>query len=111
MIVACFFPAGVSGQITGLDSDLVSQEPQYFDGDGLARRKQPPWISQGTQLKRKAQFVVGTTALFDLFMIKIIESVVIMQTGGVRWQTQETGLLPLGQNASSWQNTSLLIIS
>lgn len=45
VIVACFFPGGVSGEITSLNPDLISQEPQHLDGDSLSRRKQPPWIS------------------------------------------------------------------
>ncbi len=86
MIVACFFPAGVSGEITRLDPDLGGQEPQYLDGDGLTRCKQPTRISQGTELEREAHFVVGATALFDLFKINVIECVVRLQSGWVSWQ-------------------------
>ncbi len=85
MIVTRFLSGGVSGQITRRDPDLITQKLQHLDGNDLARCEQPPWISQSTELKRKAHFVVGATALFDLFKVKIIECVALMQAGSVRW--------------------------
>lgn len=83
VIVARFLSGGVSGQITRRDPDLISQEPQHLDGYGLAWCEQPPWISQGTELKRKTHFIVGAAALSDLLKIKIIKSVMLMQASRV----------------------------
>ncbi len=109
VIVTCFLSCSVSGEITRCDPDLICQEPQYLNGNGFAWCKQPTWISQGTELKCKAHFVVGATPLFDLFKIKVIKRVVLMQAGSIRWQTQKAGLLPPCQNRSTRQNMSPLI--